>query len=131
MMMITSRTKILGDVCDRSGVGSLLAIPILNDRATTGWLVTAARSPHAFDDQRSSTLAMMSTLIGSPIVQAQAAGRLESVFDAFEQAESSTSRRYGGSGLGLSISRALCGAMGFALQAISTMGVGSTFSVEM
>ena len=65
--------EILGDVCDRSGVGSLLAIPILNDRATIGWLATLARSQHAFDDQRASTLAMMSTLIGSPISQAQAA----------------------------------------------------------
>jgi PAS domain S-box-containing protein len=65
--------EILGDVCDRSGVGSVLAIPILNDRATIGWLVALARSPAAFDDQRASTLAMISTLVGGPIAQAQAA----------------------------------------------------------
>ncbi|MEO5815392.1 MAG: ATP-binding protein [Gemmatimonadaceae bacterium] len=65
--------EILGDVCDRSGVGSVLAIPILNDRATIGWLVALARSPNAFDDQRASTLAMVSTLVGGPIAQAQAA----------------------------------------------------------
>lgn len=57
--------------------------------------------------------------------------RLEAVFDAFEQAESSTSRRYGGSGLGLSISRALCEAMGFKLRVASTFGAGATFRVEM
>lgn len=66
-------TEILGDVCDRSGVGSVLAIPILNDRATIGWLMTLARSPTAFDDERASTLAMISTLVGGPIAQAQAA----------------------------------------------------------
>jgi PAS domain S-box-containing protein len=65
--------EILADVCDRSGVGSVLAIPILNDRATIGWLVALARSSTAFDDQRASTLAMISTLAGGPIAQAQAA----------------------------------------------------------
>jgi signal transduction histidine kinase len=60
-----------------------------------------------------------------------AADRLEAVFAAFEQAESSTSRRYGGSGLGLSISRALCEAMGFALRVESTPDIGTTFRVEM
>jgi PAS domain S-box-containing protein len=65
--------EILGDVCDRSGVGSVLAIPILNDRATIGWLVALARSPTAFDDQRASMLAMISTLVGGPLSQAQAA----------------------------------------------------------
>ncbi len=59
------------------------------------------------------------------------ADRLTAVFDAFEQAESSTSRRYGGTGLGLSISRALCEAMGFSLSASSELGVGTTFVVEV
>jgi signal transduction histidine kinase len=57
--------------------------------------------------------------------------RLDAVFAAFEQAESSTSRRSGGSGLGLSISRALCEAMGFKLSVESTLGGGATFRVEM
>jgi PAS domain S-box-containing protein len=65
--------EILGDVCDRAGIGSLLAIPILSDRATIGWLMTVAHSSHAFDEQSCSTLAMMSTLIGGPVAQAQAA----------------------------------------------------------
>jgi two-component system, NarL family, sensor histidine kinase EvgS len=60
-----------------------------------------------------------------------AADRHEAVFAAFEQAESSTSRRYGGSGLGLSISRALCEAMGFTLRMESVPGAGTTFVVEM
>ena len=65
--------EILGDVCDRSGIGSLMAIPILNDRATIGWLVVLARAPRAFDDHRASTLALTSTLLGGPVAQAQAA----------------------------------------------------------
>ena len=65
--------EILGDVCDRAGIGSLLAIPILSDRSTIGWLVTIARSSQAFDDQHCTTLAMMSTLVGGPVAHAQAA----------------------------------------------------------
>ena len=57
--------------------------------------------------------------------------RLAAVFDAFEQAESSTSRRYGGTGLGLSISRALCEAMGFSLDVTSAIGGGSTFRIQL
>ena len=65
--------EILGDVCDRAGIGSLLAIPILSDRSTIGWLITIARSSQAFDDQHCTTLAMMSTLVGGPVAHAQAA----------------------------------------------------------
>ena len=53
----------------------------------------------------------------------------ERVFEAFEQADTSTTARYGGTGLGLSISRALCAAMGFGLILSSEIGHGSTFSV--
>ncbi len=60
-----------------------------------------------------------------------ASDRLGAVFEAFEQAESSTSRRYGGTGLGLSISRALCEAMGMHLTAESKLGAGSTFSITL
>jgi signal transduction histidine kinase len=56
--------------------------------------------------------------------------RLEVVFDAFEQAESSTSRRYGGTGLGLSISRELCEKMGYGLCVTSVPGEGSTFAIR-
>ncbi|HET7188644.1 MAG TPA: ATP-binding protein [Gemmatimonadaceae bacterium] len=53
----------------------------------------------------------------------------ERVFDAFEQAEPDTSARFGGTGLGLRISRALCEALGFSLVLESAPGAGSTFSV--
>ena len=65
--------EVLGDVCDRLGIGAMLAIPILHDRATIGWLAVASRSSHAFDQQHASTLELMATLLGSPVSQAQAA----------------------------------------------------------
>jgi len=57
--------------------------------------------------------------------------RLEVIFDAFEQADRSTSRRYGGTGLGLSISRAICSQLGYDLTVESELGRGSTFTIHL
>jgi signal transduction histidine kinase/CheY-like chemotaxis protein len=56
---------------------------------------------------------------------------LEMMFVAFQQADSSISRRYGGTGLGLSIARTLAERMGGTLRAESREGLGSTFTLEM
>ncbi|MFN3857135.1 MAG: ATP-binding protein [Caulobacter sp.] len=55
----------------------------------------------------------------------------ERLFQPFIQADASITRRFGGSGLGLSISRALAEAMGGGLSARSTPGVGSRFLLNV
>ena len=54
--------------------------------------------------------------------------KIESVFEPFVQAESSTTRRFGGTGLGLTISRGFARAMGGDINASSVYGQGTTFS---
>ncbi|MBT2340474.1 MULTISPECIES: ATP-binding protein [Pseudomonas] len=60
-----------------------------------------------------------------------AAQTLERMFDAFQQADSSISRRYGGTGLGLPIARTLAERMGGTLRAQSEEGQGSVFTLEI
>ena len=57
--------------------------------------------------------------------------RQANIFKPFEQAEGSTARRFGGTGLGLTISRQLINLMDGELGLQSKLGEGSTFSIEL
>jgi len=76
-------------------------------------------------DEQHLALAVHDTGIGIP------EERLDSIFEAFEQVDSSTSRHYGGSGLGLAIARRLAQLLGGQLVVDSEPDKGSCFSLVL
>lgn len=74
-------------------------------------------------EDRSSTLHFIVKDTGIGIPQ----GKLESIFESFSQADTSTTREFGGTGLGLTISRRLVEMMGGRIWAESVPGTGSAF----
>jgi len=90
-----------------------------------GSISTSLRSSLAEDGSPTFLITVADTGVGID------ADRMEAVFESFEQADVSISRRYGGSGLGLSISGRLCRLMGGSITLDSKEGEGTLVSIVL
>ncbi|WP_164660621.1 ATP-binding protein [Tropicibacter sp. Alg240-R139] len=87
--------------------------------------VTVTLSANRWGDGHLLSIDVIDTGIGIP------PDKIQQIFERFSQADAATTRLYGGTGLGLTISQELVQIMGGEIRADSTEGAGSRFCVEL
>lgn len=92
---------------------------------TAAGAITVRASDEGEGADRRLRLCVHDTGIGIP------ADKLEEIFESFRQADAGTTRRYGGTGLGLTICRRLAQALGGDVTVESTLGSGSRFILDL
>jgi len=103
-----SLLNLLSNACKFTERGTV-RLQVARERAGRDWLI----------------FRVSDTGIGMP------AEHLPRLFEPFAHLEPSTTRRYGGTGLGLTITNELCQAMGGRIDVESRLGVGSTFTIRL
>ncbi len=139
--LVSDRSK-TGDVELQVALGREVPATLRGDPTRLGQVLTnLADNAMKFTEKGTVVIAVSAETVGERSTKLRfevrdtgvgmEAEQIEVLFDPFRQADSSTTRRYGGTGLGLTISQQLVEAMGGRLRAESVLGEGSTFSFEL
>lgn len=144
---VASVVQLLAPVARRSGIALRLHLPpdlpdqVLGDGGRLRQILSNLIGNAVKFTDTGSVDVMVSQVVGDDLIDLRfavhdtgigiAQERLAQIFESFTQADSGISGRFGGTGLGLAISRQLAEAMGGTLEATSTEGQGSVFTLSL